>query len=521
MVEEDLPEENVGRRTALKYIGAGVAGLAIGGVAGWGLAPPKIVTETVTQTVTKTLTEIATATATPLEEFGPGIDYYWDPKLKGTEINYLAAALPEKPPVFKYIPLFEQETGIKVNKTVLSETDVFTKASTAFAAKSAEFDMVDAGWYGAAAYSYWKSGFIDPIENFLPITPKGWKADDFLDAPKNACTAFPEDGSKWLVMPICSTVCMGTWHNTNLLQGSGLPLPLAGTTDIGGDYTRGKPVTWTEFEAGIDKIHKPPQVIGFANFLLPPVLAFYGWQPFVWSFNTNFIHKDFTPNFDDPEVIAATELFLKMTKYVPDPGTYDWATMMSQASTGKLASFFTCATDQSDIFAEGSKVTPEIMRWAWAPREKTSALMAAGSTPCISSFSKKKEAAWAFYSWIQSPRMQQLFLQEGNSPTRKSTIENPANKQAKDWFIQTNLQSDQWLAQAKPVGTPGADLVYSIITPKMPRSIELVVAAGTEIGKIYSKELSVKEAMSNAQAAAEKILKEIDFYGKKTYEFGV
>jgi ABC-type glycerol-3-phosphate transport system substrate-binding protein len=467
------------------------------------------------------LTQIATSTAAPLEEFGPGIDYYWEPKLKGTEINYLAAALPEKPPVFKYIPLFEQETGIKVNLTTLSETDVFTKASTAFAAKSPEYDVVDAGWYGAAAYAYWKAGFIDPIESFLPQTPKGFRPDDFLDAPRKACTSFPEDGAQLIAMPICSTVCMGLWHNTNLLQGSGLPLPLPGTTTLEGDYVRGTPITWDDFRAGINKIHKPPQVIGFANFLLPPVLAMYGWQPFVWSFNTNYIKKDFTPNFTDPDVVAATELFLEMTKYVADPSTYDWATMMSQASTGKLASFFTCATDQSDIFAEGSKVTPEIMRWAWAPKEKTSALMGAGSTPCISSFSKKKDAAWAFYSWIESPRMQQLFLEDGNSPTRKSTLENPANKESADWFVQTNLQADQWLANAKIVGTSGADQVYCNIMPKMPRSIDLVVAVGTEIGRVYSGELTSAQAMDNAQTAAEKLFKEVDFYGKKTYEFGV
>jgi multiple sugar transport system substrate-binding protein len=523
MVENNLPEENVTRRNALKYIGAGVAGLAVGSLATWGLAPPTTVTvpTTVTETLTQTLTQIATSTAAPLEEFGPGIDYYYDPKLKGTQINYLAAALPEKPPVFKYIPLFEQETGMKVNLTVLSETDVFTKASTVFASKSPEFDVVDAGWYGAAAYAYWKSGFVTPIQDFFDKTPKGFKSDDFLDAPTKACTSFPEDGSKLLAMPICSTVCMGLWHNYDLLKNSGLSMPMAGECTLEGDYVKGTPPTWDEFKAGLNKIQNPPKVIGFGNFMLPPVLSFYGWEPFVWSYNTNFFHKDYTPNFTDPDVIEATKLFLDMTKYVADPSTYDWGTMMAEATAGQLASFFTCATDQPDIFAKGSKVTPEIMRLGFAPRAKTSAIYGAGSTPTISAFSQKQDAAWAFYSWIQSPRMQQLFLNDGNSPTRKSIVANPANKSMKDWFIQNNLQTDKWLADAKPVGTPGADLVYCFIAPKMPRSIDMTVAIGTEIGKLYSKEETAEEAMANCQSAAEKILKDVGFYGTKTYEFGV
>lgn len=517
-----MSEKNVDRRTALKYIGAGVAGLAIGGLAGYGLAPSKtvMVPTTVTETLTQTAISTAISTAA-VENFGPGVDYYYDPTLKGTQINYLAAALPEKPPVFKYIPLFEQETGIKVNLTVLSETDVFTKASTVFASKSPEYDIIDAGWYGAAAYAYWKSGFITPIQDFFDKTPAGWKTDDILDAPMKACSSFPEDGSKLLSLPICSTLCMGLWHNTNLLKDSGLTLPLAGTCTLEGDYVQGTPPTWDEFGAALDKIQKPPKVIGFGDFLLPPVLSFYGWQPFVWSYNTNFLHKDFTPNFTDPDVIEATKLFVKMTKYVADPSTYDWATMMSQATAGSLASFFTCATDQPDIFATGSKVTPEIVKYGWAPRAKASALMVAGGTQCISAFSTKQDAAWAFLSWIESPRMQQLFLNDGNSPIRKSVVENPANKELKDWFVQNNLQSDQWLTAAKTVGTPGADLVYCNIAPKMPRSIDLTVAVGTEIGRLYSGEVTAEQFAANCQSATETILKEVDFYGKKTYEFGV
>jgi ABC-type glycerol-3-phosphate transport system substrate-binding protein len=146
--------------------------------------------------------------------------------------------------------------------------------------------------------------------------------------------------------------------------------------------------------------------------------------------------------------------------------------------------------------------------------------MAAGSTPCISAFSKKKDAAWSFYSWFSSPRMQQLFFLEGNSPIRKSIIESPENKKMRDPIAQVNIQSQSWLEVAKPVGTAGAELVYCNIVPKMPRSIDLVVAVGTEIGRAMAKEISAKEAMANAQEAATKILKEIDFYGKKTYEFG-
>ena len=59
----DPPEEE--RRDYLKTVGALVAGLAIGGAAGWLSKPAEGVTETVTETVTKTVTAAITPTPTP------------------------------------------------------------------------------------------------------------------------------------------------------------------------------------------------------------------------------------------------------------------------------------------------------------------------------------------------------------------------------------------------------------------------------------------------------------------------
>src|SRR5690349_4369000 len=126
---ESFLDKKITRRKAIgsgAAAGLTVAGLVVGVGAGYFLGssqPARTVTSTQTSTVTSTQTIASTATSTSVSTLttasggGPGIDYFYDKSLSGTQVNWLAAALPEKPPVFKFIPLFEQETGIKVNLT--------------------------------------------------------------------------------------------------------------------------------------------------------------------------------------------------------------------------------------------------------------------------------------------------------------------------------------------------------------------------------------------------------------------
>ncbi len=521
------------RRGALKTIGAGIAGLVVGGGIGYlassSQAPRTVtstqfstVTSTQTQTVASTVSTTATKTITSTTATGggPGVDYFYDKSLSGTTVNWLAAALPEKPPVFKFIPLFEQETGIKVNITTLSETDVFTKAATVFAAQSPQYDIVDAGWFGAAAYAWWKQGWVTPIAKFLGQTPSGWNAKDLLPSVTAACSTFPEDGGDLLVLPIVDANCQGTWYQMDAFQKVGAPVPFPGTCNQG-SYVDANPITWDEFTKWADKVHSPPKMIGYGCWSAAPILDTYAWEPFVWSMNKNYIHKDFTPNFTDPDVVAATQQYATIVKrYISDPVSWDWGAQTADETAGKLAAWMTCNVDYSDIFAQGSQVNPDNTRFAWFPANVTSPQMQAGSTPVLSAFSKNQQAAWSFYSWLKSPRMEQLFFLEGNGPTRQSLLTNPANLGLQNWAVQDVLQPTAWLAKASIIGTKGAKNVYCNIVPKMPRSVDLHTKIGTNLARVLAGELSAQDAMADVQSFATTLFQDIGFYGKKTYDFG-
>src|SRR5438132_1210898 len=230
----------VSRRQAISSgvaAGIGVAGIVIGAAAGYYAGgagagtktqtttatttlPPvtttvtqsgstSISSSTLTSTATSTLTSTATSTTTVSStgSAGPGIDYYYDPSLKGTTVNWLTASLPEKPPIFNNIALFEQETGIKVNLTVLSEGDANSKLATVFAAKSNIYDLVDTSGFGANAYAYWKQGNIATIANWLPKQPAGWNPSDIVPLVFSSVSTFKEDGAEVMGLPVVYANC--------------------------------------------------------------------------------------------------------------------------------------------------------------------------------------------------------------------------------------------------------------------------------------------------------------------------
>src|ERR1700689_1257598 len=111
----DILSKRLSRRQAIATgavaAAAVVGGLVIGGAAGYLLKPSTAATSTTTVTSTltgPTVTQTITSTpnvSTPLSNImsstssiatgGPGIDYYYDPSLKGLTVNYVAGAAVE------------------------------------------------------------------------------------------------------------------------------------------------------------------------------------------------------------------------------------------------------------------------------------------------------------------------------------------------------------------------------------------------------------------------------------------
>jgi len=477
-------------------------------------APPT--TKTITATSKTTVPWISTATTTyRVEEGGPGIDYYYDPELAGTEITYLMATLPEKPAVLFWIGQFEEETGIKVHVVQFSEMDVHQKSAVGFGAQSPEYDIVDAGNFGAYGYAYYRAGFIETLDKYVAETPEGWRKDDIIECVMDACTTYDFDDEPRAITGL-PTVLAGTglWYRYDILEENGVSVPLPGTIE-GNKEVAGNAITYDELLSYVKKCHNPPTIFGYQQWAKAPLLNIYSWEQWMWACGGDWYdYKDFTPLLDTPETIDATKRWSELNQYVQDPTTSDWGTQMARITSGKIAMVSDNNVSYPDIFSTGSVCTSENFKFTYHPKVISSPNLMCGGTQCINKWSKNKWAAWSFLSWLYSPRVQQQCYLMGNSPIRKSVLYNEENKKLTTGAVPLLLLTTKWFDKAvrfEP-GLPGKpEFVYQNIAPKIPRWFDLVGAVGPILGRVTAGEITAEQAMKEAQDAAVKLTKEIGF----------
>jgi len=138
-------KKKINRREYIKYVGAGVAGLAVGGALGYLTAPGKIekITETttktvaaatVTQTVTKTFEKTVTVATSPVKTY-VGISL---------RVPHMAGWLSQAPGI-ALAPEFEKETGIKIIYDMIAPADVASKQWLEVSNRTGNYDIVTVG----------------------------------------------------------------------------------------------------------------------------------------------------------------------------------------------------------------------------------------------------------------------------------------------------------------------------------------------------------------------------------------
>jgi ABC-type glycerol-3-phosphate transport system substrate-binding protein len=136
--------------------------------------------------------------------------------------------------------------------------------------------------------------------------------------------------------------------------------------------------------------------------------------------------------------------------------------------------------------------------------------MLASITNSISKFSKNKDAAWSFISFLSSPRIEQaIFNAKYGSLIRTSTLNNDTNKKT-DPYTFAYLG---WLANAVPAGTNlGAPVVAERILPAVPRSPDFVNIVVQQLAGIFAGTTSITDGLNKAQSDATDLMKSTGLY---------
>ncbi len=337
-------------------------------------------------------------------------------KYKGTTISILTT----NQVIEKIVPEFEKATGIKVQVSTMSYTDVHNKLALDFAGKT--------GTYDAFAYAYqWYGEFVDanhaiePLDNWAqkPGFPE-LKLDDYIPTALNT---YGRHNGVLYGLPIVGDVEF-LMYNKAMLEKAGFKEAPKTWDDLA---KMGKSLTVDTNGDG-----KPDQY-GFG------LMGGRSAQAAGTFFNLFYAHggkvfdNEMKPQFDSPAGVKALSIMAGDLKAIspPDCNTWDFPENMNAFMQGKtaMALFWPGAAGLVKDPTK-SKVAGQV-GFALSPNNSS---LLGGWAMGINKYSQNKEAAYLFISWLTSPETQIKYARAGGGPTRKSVLYNEELVKQYPWF---------------------------------------------------------------------------------------
>ncbi len=390
---------------------------------------------------------------------------------EGVELT-LASMTDQYVAAFRYlIPMFEEETGIKVTLDELGYTDLYQKLTADFVAQTANYDLMtmDIVWSG----EYAANGYTLPLDDFMARDQDELQMDDIL--------------------PVTWT--LGEW------EGKHWAYPLAGYANVLNYRT-------DVFEkAGIEPPQTQEELLEAAKMLTNVDNDFYGiallgakgsavaqdYMAWVQQHGGTVLDADGNVKVNTADNVAILEFFGELFKYAP-PGSTDywWDQRETAFRSGNVAMM------EGWSIARAGYENPE-MSSVVGKVDITYAPVSEGMEPKYGfggwgiginadSDPDKQEAAWIFIKWITSPEIQKEWLRHDGAPIRRSTLEDAELVAEYPWLPKILVAFEQ------------GDGDYR---PRIPQYSILQDALGTYVNSYLVGEMNAQDALDAAQKQIE------------------
>lgn len=330
-------------------------------------------------------------------------------KFAGQTIEVNLIKSPRGDMLIKYLPEFEELTGIKVNAEATPEQQQRQKTVIEFSSGKPSFDVVHLS-YHVQKRQFEKGGWLADIGGFVKdpsMTAADLVEGDFaqagLDYARNA------DGSL-RSLPFSVDYWMLYW-NKELFDAKGLKYP----------------TSYEEFAEAAEALTDPAAGIfgfvarGLKNANVPVWTSLMlGWD--------KYAVQDGQLNTETPEAIEAAAFYQRLMKTAP-PGVagFNWAESQSAFLQGKIGMWFDGVGFAPPLEDPNkSRVVGKVGYGIMPPGPKAHASGTFGDGIGVTEASQKKEAAYLFCQWAVSTQMGARLLQAGAGvPFRKSIINDP------------------------------------------------------------------------------------------------
>lgn len=388
------------------------------------------------------------------------------PKDTSGTVRILMENVPDTDIVKSMVAEFNQDyPNVTVDIETLTYDQMRDKLVSSFQAPDPTYDLivVDNPWM----VDFANAGFLQPLDARISGTPDYDDADFFK--PLTDITTV--DGVKYAV-PFYN-YALGYLYNTDDLAQANQSVP-----------------TTLDQLVATSKALKTGDRAGIAMQPQRGYKIFEEWGNWLFAAGGSIYGADGKPTLNTDEAKRALAAYIDTYQTAAPPNSLNWSMDEAQRSlsAGQAASMINYNWQLPALNEPGSGPAAGKFKLATIPGGK----QVLGSWSwAIPTNSGASDAAWAFASWLTSKPHDVTRTEKGGAAIRQSTLKDPAvlgGQFGADYYRTV----EQLLADAAPLS-------------QGPSGEEMIQAVGTELNEAVAGTKSVDDALSAAQAAAEKI----------------
>jgi multiple sugar transport system substrate-binding protein len=332
-------------------------------------------------------------------------------RFKGEKIEVVHVKSPRGDLLTRYHKEFEDLTGITVGSESIPEQQQRQKVVIEFNSGNTSFDVIEFA-YAVQKRLLGKSNWLVDVRPLV--------ADKSLTEPAFEFANFSKGGMDWATQPD---------GRIDSVPFNIDPWVLYYNKEIFDARNVAYPQNFAEIVDAASKLNDPAKgVAGFVGRGLKNANVCV-WSSFLLGNGGSFVDRNGKLMLDTPESVEAAKMFQTLlAKYGP-PGVsgFNWNESQSLFAQGRAAmwhdgSGFAAPLEDPAKSRVVGKVGYGVM--PPGPKQQVSALYANGHG--ISSFSKKKQAAWLYVQWASNKTNQTRLLQAAaGAPVHNSAYANP------------------------------------------------------------------------------------------------
>ena len=383
---------------------------------------------------------------------------------------------------------FTQQTGIKVDFTVLPENDLRDKASLEFASQAGQYDVATLSNFEIPFYS--KNNWLTPMDDYIAKDPAFDQADVLkpialsLTGPDRKIYGEPFYGESSFLM-----------YRKDVFAAKGLTVPDHPTWDQIADLA----AKVDNAQPGMRGICLRGQP-GWGQVLAPLTTV-------VNTFGGTWFDKDWNAQVNGPGFTEATNFYVNLVRAHGEIGAAQagFTECLTDLEQGKVAMWYDATSAAGSLDGQGSPVAGKI-GYVQAPVKltKSSGWLYAWSW-AIEKASKNKDDAWKFVSWASSKGYEDLVgtkLGWARVPAgkRTSTYTNPDYLKVARSFAGPTLTAIQSANPISPGVQPRPTIGIQFVD--IPEFTDFGTASSLAIGSAIAGKESVHSALETSQRLA-------------------